>query len=64
MSDLPNNQRDVRWLIKNCELEGVAKPDSATMEAFAERVAVKMADGSSEFLARREAFSEWREAHA
>jgi hypothetical protein len=58
VSELTAAQRDIRWLIVCCQAAGIPKPESPAMEAFAERVAIRMADGMTESEARELTFRE------
>ena len=55
---------DIVWLIDRCHAEGLPAPDAATMETFAEQVAIKLTDvnGNKNFFhetqAREDAYLE------
>ena len=54
MSDFQLYVKDIRWLFVHCKQAGIKPPEGAHCEAFAERVAIMLADGEmTEAEARR-----------
>ena len=45
MSDFQPYIKDIRWLFVRCKQAGIKPPQGAHCEAFAERVAIILADG-------------------
>ena len=45
MSDLQPYIKDIRWLFVQCKQAGIEPPKGEHCEAFAERVAIILADG-------------------
>ena len=58
MSDLQPYIKDIRWLFVQCKQAGIEPPKGEHCEAFAERVAIILADGGmTEAEARACAFT-------
>lgn len=51
-------QSDILWCINECQRLNIKVWDEGKVEAFAERVTVKCADGVPEKEARKQAFNE------
>ena len=59
MSDLQPYIKDIRWLFVQCKQAGIEPPKGEHCEAFAERVAIILADGGmTEAEARASALAE------
>jgi hypothetical protein len=57
-SDFQPYVKDIRWLFVHCKQAGIKPPEGAHCEAFAERVAIMLADGEmTEAEARECAFA-------